>query len=257
MLQRSGCPTCVHKTASIVQTMLEHVFPAAEYSIETEAAGGAAHVRTLPFDFVITHRATKRSFIVELDGDQHFANDAFFHTLVADVLSRDTFKAHMALTAGAASEDSMVVGIIRLHQPTVWHDRIDWAGQLDAAANASQTAARTEVYIAAVPCVYDAHRAALAADARATRQRQRTPGRRRRSTRHTPTPTHAGPPPPKYAPHANANARRPGRVRRSQSSRAQGATLDPGGAGEGGRRVCCRSADGKTAVCRRRERIST
>ena len=130
-LSSSGCPICVNKTEAKVYDYLKkkynnyniiHQFkPNWCKNIDTE--------RNLPFDICIE----ELKLIIEIDGEQHFTCDSIYYKNDEDKKDFqqrrkiDLYKMEQAKKNG--------YHIIRLYQPNVWHDVINWKQHINDTIN--------------------------------------------------------------------------------------------------------------------------
>ena len=130
-LSSSGCPICVNKTEAKVYDYLKkkynnyniiHQFkPNWCKNIDTE--------RNLPFDICIK----ELKLIMEIDGNQHFTCNSIYYKNDED---KKDFKQRRKIDL-YKMEQAKKNGyhIIRLYQPNVWHDVINWKQHINDTIN--------------------------------------------------------------------------------------------------------------------------
>jgi hypothetical protein len=108
-----GC-TCPNRTEAKLLKWLNEQFE--EVGTQAGKCVNPTTERKLPFDFSVNNT------FVELDGDiGHFGLD-FLKQPCEDIPKRDLLKEKWAIGNGFS--------VIRVYQPHVWYDRVDWQGYL-------------------------------------------------------------------------------------------------------------------------------
>ncbi|AMQ10977.1 restriction endonuclease [Brazilian marseillevirus] len=113
----NGCPFCKNKTELKVLEFLQEEYGKKRvvHQFKAEWCRNPETGKFLPFDICIG------DLIIEVDGRQHFEQVARW-TTPEETQRRDKFKEEMARNNGYR--------IIRLFQPDVWTDKIDWRQKL-------------------------------------------------------------------------------------------------------------------------------
>ena len=131
------CSVCKNKTES---KLYEHL--SKTYKVIKEARFDwcrSVKGNQLPFDFLLEDL----EIIIELDGIQHFEDVVHFRTTAVENLQIDKFKMQCALDNGYK--------VIRIYQPDVFSNEIDWETGLLEAINDI----KDKYYLASNPDIYD------------------------------------------------------------------------------------------------------
>ncbi len=112
------CPFCRNKSEAKLYEGLKEYIPTLEYQFYADWCRNKETHFMLPFDFAI-HEC---KVIIELDGDQHFEEVAIWKNNPEEQFRRDLYKMAMANRNGYS--------VIRVYQPDVHHDSIDWIGRI-------------------------------------------------------------------------------------------------------------------------------
>jgi len=116
--QGCWCPFCKNKTEAKLYEGLKKYIPTLEYQFYADWCRNKETNFMLPFDFAI-HEC---KVIIELDGDQHFEKIKYWKNDKDKQYFRDLYKMAMANRNGYS--------IIRIYQPDVYYDRIDWTAKI-------------------------------------------------------------------------------------------------------------------------------
>lgn len=145
------CPFCKNKSEAKLYDALKECIPSLEFQFYADWCRNKETHFMLPFDFVIQGCKV----IIELDGDQHFEEIKKWKNDPEKQFQRDLYKMAMANQHGYT--------VIRVYQPDVHHDRINW---LDRIIKAIQDVIREKpvvnefgsmpsYFIASDPSIYD------------------------------------------------------------------------------------------------------
>ena len=130
-LNGKGCSYCVNKTEGVVLDFLLN--NKSNFEIKTQYkpdwCKNPDTGKHLPYDFYI-ELSNGKKIIIECDGIQHYEENSHFHRngwTLEKQQDRDIFKMNKA------NEND--VSIIRVYQPDVWYDRINWEKEITDAIN--------------------------------------------------------------------------------------------------------------------------
>jgi len=137
----SWCPTCKNKTE---QEVFDFLVSMGLPCTSQPKFDWCRRRRFLPFDIAVG------TYIIEVDGDQHFKDMACWKSKSDDVQTRDGFKAQQALENGYS--------VIRLYQMDVYKKTIDWQTELLSILYTPATEYTQMYYIAKDPAIYNAHK---------------------------------------------------------------------------------------------------
>lgn len=101
--------------------------------------------KNLLFDFLLK----KYKIIIELDGGQHFVDVPHWNSIATEVQQNDRYKMQRALDNDYT--------MIRIYQPDVLHNKIDWKFQLRLVIEAHKRDMYCLSYIASDMSIYDNH----------------------------------------------------------------------------------------------------
>lgn len=105
------CPFCKNRTELKVLKHLRKNYPEVIHQYRPDWGRNPKTSRHLPYDFCVG------KLIIEVDGRQHFEQVAKW-TCPEEIQERDRLKEELATKNGFV--------ILRLYQPDVWKDKIDW-----------------------------------------------------------------------------------------------------------------------------------
>lgn len=112
------CPFCKNKTEAKLFEELKKCVPSLEFQFYADWCRNKETNFMLPFDFVIQGCKV----IIELDGDQHFEEIKYWKNDPEKQFQRDLYKMAMANQHGYT--------VIRVYQPDVHHNRINWLNRI-------------------------------------------------------------------------------------------------------------------------------
>jgi len=117
---KSWCPKCVYKTEKKLLEYLKNTFDSVESEFKLEGCINMETDRYLPYDFYLSNL----NIIIELDGQHHFKSVEYWggDEKFLKTKKHDLFKMGYALLEN--------ISIIRIYQPDVLSDKIDWRKQL-------------------------------------------------------------------------------------------------------------------------------
>lgn len=135
------CPKCKNKTETKLYDWLISKYPTTTHQAKFN---WCKNIFYLPFDFVLENK----KIIIELDGRQHFKDIITWKTTASQNQKNDKYKMLCALQNGYS--------IIRIYQPNVLDDTIDWQLLLTTAITAHENDMCVS-YIAKDVAIYDNH----------------------------------------------------------------------------------------------------
>ena len=131
-LSSSGCPICVNKTEAKVYDYLKKKYN--NYNIihqfKPNWCKNIYTGRNLPFDICIE----ELKLIIEIDGDQHFTSDSIYYKNDED--EKTTKKIDLYKIKQTKNNN---YHIIRLYQPNVWDNVINWKQNINDTINKIKT----------------------------------------------------------------------------------------------------------------------
>lgn len=115
-LKGKGCSLCINKTEAKIYNTLKHLFSndSIFYQFKADWCKNLKTNKYYIFDFLLKDY----KLIIECDGRQHFEIVDRFKNNITLSQQIDTYKQNRALVEGYS--------VLRLYQPDVWNDKIDW-----------------------------------------------------------------------------------------------------------------------------------